>query len=70
MNEKQSIPLHQMGNLEIHDDNRLYWDGKPVVTEEKIKLGGWVNFAIIVAAISTSAMAVVEILRYLGVTVK
>ena len=70
MNSKEEIPLHQMGDLEIRDDNRLYWKGKPVATEERIKLGVWVNLAIILGGISTAVLAFIEIVQSLSTVPK
>ena len=47
--------------------HRLYWNGQPVVTEEKIKLSKLVNSFIILGAGSTFFYAIVTILAYLGI---
>jgi len=44
------------------DDNRLLFDGKPIVTEQKITLGWWVNIAIVIASIATAATAFVTVI--------
>ncbi|MGY6258133.1 hypothetical protein ACXIVK_32190 [Paraburkholderia caledonica] len=50
--------------LEIDDDGRLYWNGKLVVTEQRVKLQRWVNAAIIVGAIGALAQGVFAALSF------
>lgn len=61
------IGLDQLDRLGIDENNKLYWDGKPLVTEERIVLARWVNAAIILGAISTLALAAIEALRFFGI---
>ena len=53
------------GDFGIDDSGKLYWNGKPVVTEKKVKLQWWVNLSAIIAAISSVTMAVVAVLEYI-----
>jgi hypothetical protein len=50
--------------LGVDEHHKLYWDGKPVVTEERLTLTWWVNIAVVVGALSTFAMAVFEALKF------
>lgn len=47
----------QNGILGIDNNNRLYWNGKPVLLEQAIKLERWVNIALIIASLSTAFIA-------------
>ncbi len=53
------------GELSIDQDNKLYWNNKAIVTEQKIKLDLWVNVSIIFASVSTIIIAIVTLLQYL-----
>jgi len=53
------------GDFGVDDDGKLYWNGKPIVTEKKIKLQWWVNLSAIIAAISSVVMAVTSIITLL-----
>jgi hypothetical protein len=52
------------GELGIGADGTLYWNKKPVITEQKIKLQGWVNVAAIATALSTVIVAIFTALTY------
>lgn len=54
----------KIGTLGIDDNAHLYWNGQPVVTERKIKLSWWVNFAMIVGGLSTAIIAIFTVLMY------
>ncbi len=62
----KTITLEQLDRLGIDEANKLYWDGKPLVTEERIVLARWVNIAVVVGAAATALTVVVEILKFLG----
>jgi hypothetical protein len=51
----------------VDDRGHLYWNGEPVVTEQRVKLAGWVNFAIIAGGLSTVVTAALSLLAFLGV---
>ncbi|MCE8031914.1 hypothetical protein EKK97_10925 [Billgrantia tianxiuensis] len=53
------------GEFGIDDDGQLYWNGKPVVTEKKVKLQWWVNCSAIAAAASTVIMAIVSVVDFI-----
>ena len=53
------------GEFGIDDDGQLYWNGKPVVTEKKVKLQWWVNCSAIAAAAASVVMAIVAVAEYL-----
>lgn len=63
---KRLVSLDDFDRMEIDEKNQLYWDGKPVITKEKIVLDGWLNFAAVGAAVGTIASAVVDILTYVN----
>ncbi len=62
----KTISLDQLDRLGIDEANRLYWDGKPLVTEERIVLARWVNAAVITGAAATVVTAAIEILQCFG----
>jgi hypothetical protein len=64
-----NITLGDFGHMGVDENNKLYWDGQPVVTEEKITLSKWVNFAIILGAGSTFFYALVTVLAYLKISI-
>lgn len=63
----KTIGLDQLDRLGVDENNKLYWDGKPLVTEERIVLAGWVNAAIVLGAMSTFVLAGIEVLRFCGI---
>lgn len=52
------------GTLGIDEDGRLYWNGKAVVTEQRVELAWWVNLSVIIGGLSTLAIAVFTALMY------
>lgn len=40
-----------MGRLGFGEDNRLYWDGKPILVEKRIRLE---NYQIVLASVATA----------------
>lgn len=58
------------GELGIDDQGRLYWNKKPVVTEQKIKLELWVNVFVIIASLATVLSAILSLLQFLGYGIK
>lgn len=58
--------MDDLDRLGIDEENNLYWDKKPLVTEEKITLQKWVNFAIVIGAGSTLILAIIEVLKFFG----
>ena len=64
----KKISMYDMDKkLLIDENNMLYWDGKPIVTEEKLVFQKHVNWAIYLTAISTAFYSLVEVLNYLGI---
>ena len=59
MAKPETITIHQLGRLGVDENNKLYWDDRPLVTENIITLDRWVNVSIIVGASSTMVMAVI-----------
>ncbi len=69
MKKIHTIFIHKMDNgteavLGIDDERNLYWNNKAVVTEQKVKLEWWVNVSIIVASVSTFAIAFFTFLQF------
>jgi len=60
------ITIDELVRLGLDDNERLYWDRKPVVTEQRITLQAWVNTAVIPGALSTAMLATVQVLRFCG----
>jgi hypothetical protein len=54
------------GALGIYEHGRLYWNGEPVVTAQKVLLSWWMNFAIVAGGLSMLAIALLNILTYLN----
>lgn len=47
-----------VGELGIDEGGRLYWNGQPVVTEQRVRLDWWVNISVIIGAVATVAIAI------------
>lgn len=62
----RTIAINELDKLGVDDDNRLYWDGKPIVVEERLRLQWWVNASAVLGASSGFVLAVIEVLRYLS----
>ena len=54
------------GALGIDERGRLYWNGEPVVTAQKVLLSWWMNLAIVVGGLSTLAIALFAALAYVS----
>ncbi|HKA39598.1 MAG TPA: hypothetical protein VKD25_07515 [Burkholderiales bacterium] len=54
------------GALGIDERGRLYWNGEPVVTAQRVLLSWWMNLAIVAGGISMLAMALLNGLAYLN----
>ena len=66
MPKVRAITIDELDHLAVDENNRLYWDGKPVVTDERLTLAWWVNVAVVIGALSTLALAVLDVLRFSG----
>jgi len=66
MPEQRPMSLFDTNKWTIGVNNKLYWDGKPVVTEDKIVLQKSLNVAVYLTAASTAVYALVEVLKFLG----
>ena len=60
------ITFNDIGKLGVDENNQLYWQGKPIVTKERIVLEWWVNLAAIVAAFSTLGSFIIGLLKYIN----
>jgi hypothetical protein len=54
------------GALGIDERGRLYWNGEPVVTAQRVLLPWWMNLAVVAGGLSMLAMALLNGLAYLG----
>jgi hypothetical protein len=54
------------GALGIDEHGRLYWNGEPVVTAQRVLLPWWMSFAIVVGGLSMLAIALLNVLTYLN----
>ena len=66
MADIRSITIDELDRLSIDESNNLYWNGMQVVTEQKLVFEWWINWAVILTAASTLALATIEILEILG----
>jgi hypothetical protein len=66
MSKLRTISLGETDKLKLDEENKLYWDGKPIVTEEKLVLQKHINWAVYLTAFSTAAYALVEVLKLFG----
>ena len=57
------IRIGEFGRLGVDEQNRLYWDGKPLITKQAVTVDWWLATAAIVTAVSTAALAIVGILQ-------
>ncbi len=62
----KGITYGQISRLSVDDKQRLLWDGKPVVTREKVLLGWWVNGAIIIGGIGALLQGIMSLLAYIS----
>lgn len=69
MPEQRPMSIFDTQQWTIDENNKLYWNGKLVVTEEKLVLQKRVNGAIYLTAISTAVYALVEVLKFIGVKI-
>jgi hypothetical protein len=54
------------GALGIDEHGRLYWNGEPVVTAQRVLLSWWMNLAIGAGGLSMLAIALLSGLAYLN----
>ncbi len=62
----QELDNGKEGELGIDDQANLYWNKKAIITEQKIKLQWWVNISVILASLSTVAIAAFTALQFFG----
>ena len=63
----KKITMHDMdAKLLIDENNLLYWDGKPIVTEERLVFQKHINWAVYLTAFSTAVYSLIEVLRFFG----
>jgi hypothetical protein len=61
---KSLVLLPQAGSIGLDESGKLYWNGKELVTKQKITLQWWANISILIGAISTLILAIVAIAEY------
>ena len=54
------------GALGIDEHGRLYWNGAPVVTAQRVQLSWWMSLAIVAGGLSMLAIALLNVLTYLS----
>ena len=54
------------GSLGLDERGRLYWNGEPVITAQRVLLSWWMNLAIVVGGLSMLALALLGALTYLN----
>ena len=54
------------GALGMDEHGRLYWNGQPVVTAQRVFLSWWINLAVVVGGLSMLAIALFSALAYLN----
>lgn len=64
MSNVRPVSLEQLDKLGVDEDNRLYWNGQPVILEEKLTLQWWINVSAVLGALSGVTLAVIEVLRF------
>lgn len=58
--------MEELDNPGIDENNKLYWNERPLLIEETIHLQRWVNVSIVLSAVSTFVLGVIELLRFCG----
>jgi len=66
MDKINPIKIRELEKLGVDENNKLYWDGRPIVTEEKLKFQWWVNVSIVIGSFSTLTYAIIEVLKFIG----
>lgn len=61
----RSISIDEMEHMQLDENNRLYWKGRPVVTEERVTFSFLVSLSIIATGVATSVIAIIEFITYL-----
>jgi hypothetical protein len=56
----RSISIDEMEQMQLDENNRLYWKGRPVVTEERVTFSILVNLSIIATGVATSVIAILS----------
>lgn len=62
----RNITIDELEKLGVDENNKLYWNSRPIVTEEKLQLQWWVNLSAVAGAGSGIVLATIELLRYLA----
>lgn len=57
----EKISFENLGNLSVDDVNRLYWKGEQIATTAMIELPTWVNYAVGIAAVVTTAHVLTQL---------
>ena len=54
------------GALGMDEHGRLYWNGRPLVTAQRVFLSWWISLAVVVGGLSMLAIALFSALAYLN----
>ncbi len=54
------------GELAIHRDGRLFWNGRPIVTERPLSLTFWQKFGAVLTVASAVTVAIVAVATLLS----
>lgn len=60
----QDLDSGTTGEFGIGEDGQAYWNGKPIVTQEKVVLQGWVSVAIILTALAAIGQVILAGMTY------
>ena len=63
----RAVGPKELDNLGIDRKGQLYWDGKPIQTQNRIRLNGWQALFGIMAALATVGLFAIESLRFFGI---
>lgn len=57
------------GALGIDERGTLYWNGEPVVTEQKVSLSWWISLSLVLGGLSMFVVAAFTVAQHLGTLV-
>jgi hypothetical protein len=55
------------GALGIDERGRLYWNGEPVVTDQRVLFSGWITLALVACGLSGLVIATLMVLTHFAV---
>ena len=60
----RTISIGELDNLNVDEDNQLYWRGKLVKTHNALDLTGWQNAVALTATAAATEMAITDLWRF------